>query len=283
MQSSLSDLASMPLDVRDALLGAANSSEALRSLYQHYKQTNKKYSLPFLCRQAGIPSSGYLSDVLQGKRRLHAKYKAGIVRAFQLPKPASTYLRLLIDIDNEKKAERLAALREKLAALRKALGGAVISSAANLHRLFFALEVFCAFGLFHNAPTRADLCSYFQSREGSEIDAAVEALKELHLAREESDGTLRVITSQVFFPGDQQGLSHFDFLRLALMHAAETMERWYNQRATSHYESTIISVKREHFLQVLPDFKARLLMLASELESGEADMLIRLNVQLYPL
>ena len=282
MQSSVSDLANTPVAIRDALLGATSSSEALNNLYRHFKQTNRKYSLPYICRQAGIPSSGYLSDVLKGKRRLHGKYRAGITKAFQLSKPAASYLRLLIDIDNEKRPEKIALLREKLAVLQKALGVAVNSSTENLHRLFFALEVFCAFGLFRNAPTRAELRQYFALRRPTEVDSAVDMLQELNLATDK-DGCLRLLAEQVFFPGDERGLSHFDFLRLTLAHAAENLERWFDDKSLSHYESSIISVRREHFLQVLPELKARLLMLRSDLEAGDADMLIRLNVQLYPV
>ena len=58
-------------EVDQILLESNQASEILRTLYCLFKGKQKKVSLTFICRSAGIPSKGYLALVMNGQRRLH--------------------------------------------------------------------------------------------------------------------------------------------------------------------------------------------------------------------
>lgn len=266
--------------VVQALTLAETSSQALHNLYKAYKAIDDRYSLPYLCRKAKISSNGYLSDILHSKRRLPTKYSAGIIRAFDLKGPPARYLRMLIAIDNEKNKERATRLRSKVPMLRKAMTVTHREVALELPLFFFSLEVFCAFGLFQNKPRLSDLQGYFTSRSLREIDQAITLLKAMDLVQDE-DGCLALSSTQVDFSGNN--ISQIEYLKMAFQHGAKNVAQWFEKRDHAVFESINVSVKKS----MLPE-KLELLRQTAEdmrftLESDDADMLVRLNLQVYPL
>jgi hypothetical protein len=194
-------------------------------------------------------------------------------------------------IDNERDAPKRAKLLGRLGLVRKALMvtvkplGAMAESGAqnDVADLFFALQLFCAFGLFANKPTTADLVRYFAGTEApAAVDAALAALVGLGLVRR-IDERWGLLSEQIVFSEDEKGFSHLDLLKRGLAHAAAHVEEWFPRKTSSHFESSIISVRRERFQKLLPEMKSRLLLARSDLEAGDADMLISFNVQIYPL
>lgn len=66
------------------------------------------------------------------------------------------------------------------------------------------------------------------------------------------------------------------FLHAVLLSSFSVGER-------SHFESTIVSVDQEHFKAELKKFKEALLKLQTTIESERSNMLVHLNVGLYPI
>jgi hypothetical protein len=87
-------------DVDQLLLEAEHAAEILRTLYCLYKSKQKKVSLTFICRSAGIPSKGYLALVMNGQRRLHVKYWDGIFRTFKLNDVQRAVFRAFLELDH---------------------------------------------------------------------------------------------------------------------------------------------------------------------------------------
>ncbi|MDQ3231482.1 MAG: hypothetical protein M3Q07_06640 [Pseudobdellovibrionaceae bacterium] len=86
-------------EVDQVLLQANQASEILRTLYCLFKGKQKKVSLTFICRSAGIPSKGYLALVMNGQRRLHAKYWDAIFRTFKLNPAQREILRAFLEME----------------------------------------------------------------------------------------------------------------------------------------------------------------------------------------
>lgn len=85
--------------VDQVLLESEHASEILRTLYCLFKSQQKKVSLTFICRSAGIPSKGYLALVMNGQRRLHTKYWESIFRTFKLNDKQRDILRAILEKD----------------------------------------------------------------------------------------------------------------------------------------------------------------------------------------
>ena len=84
----------------DRILFESNSAGiSLRRLYELFKNHKRKNSLSYLCQRIGIPSKGYLSFVMSGKRRLHAKYWDLTCKTFKLNDQQEKILKSLLELD----------------------------------------------------------------------------------------------------------------------------------------------------------------------------------------
>lgn len=236
--------------------------------------------MAFYCAKAGISSTGYLSDVVNGKRKLHSKYGIGIAKAFGLSREEARCLRLMVDLDNTADPSQRARIEGKIALAKKVLRIAK-RPLAKLYEMFFAMEVFCAFGLYKNRPTQEQLVSCFGQAHAADVGAALAVLEGMGLVRR-NDGIFEPIDDQVFFAGDAGPEQHVKFLKQAMAHAVANLDRWFEERALAHFHSSIISVKRSEYLKLLPQLKSRFVDAEASLESSDADLLIRFNVQMYP-
>ncbi|MCX6127325.1 MAG: hypothetical protein NTV34_21600 [Proteobacteria bacterium] len=81
---------------------------------------------------------------------------------------------------------------------------------------------------------------------------------------------------------NEKGLSHIDFMKLTIREAASKAEEWFQKPNISVIISSIISVRAEDLYLQLKKAKENLYSLPSELESSNADTLIRFNVQIFP-
>lgn len=275
--------------IRDILLSATNSSEALLQIYQLRKLKQSTLSLAKLCQLTGIKSKGYLSEVFAGKKLIGLDYFSRLASALNLVGIENECLRLLVEMDQTVDEKSKRTLKKKLAGLRKSL--VLLESTDSQEKPFklFEFEVYCAFGLFQGRPSRHDLLGFFGRERFQEIDRTLQSLKERSWIEpaetEGAEGPLRwqLVRDQVLFANDKQNTNHREFLRQAISDAADNLEAWYGKREQAHFESFIISVKSEDYNRELQAFRERLLVLCSQLETTEGDQLVKINLQAYPL
>jgi hypothetical protein len=74
---------------------APNGAAAFRGLYELHKSLYKPMSFGYIMRRSGITSKGYLSHVMNGDRRLNARYHDAICAIFKLNAAASQALRAI--------------------------------------------------------------------------------------------------------------------------------------------------------------------------------------------
>lgn len=283
MKSTMNNESGLNDQVRKIILKAETSADVFKAIYQLRKAEDKKYSLSYFCKKAKIPSTGYLSDVIQGRKTLHLKYTRSISSAFGLKGNEAKYVGILIAIDNESNSDALEKLHTKKALLKKDLNVSIKPMSSQMAGLLSAVEVFCAFGLFNNRPTVRDLQKYFGPSAKADVKYALDALRELGIVELSPEGQYTLLTEQIQFREDMKGFSHIDFLKQAIRHATQNVEQWFPHSAQTHFESSIISVRAADYHQLLPDLKSRLSLIQSGLESGQADTLIRFNIQVYPI
>jgi uncharacterized protein (TIGR02147 family) len=245
------------------------------------KRRRPTTSLASLCKRAGISSKGYLSDALAGRHRLALRHGDGLAEALHLEGHARRLFLLLLRRDHAKEDAGREALTADIARARRVLSSSFRIIRDDVADLFFALQVFCAFGLFGNAPEREALEDYFGADRAADVERALARLREMGLVKAGSE-RLELVQDRVFFTGSQDGVSHVDFLRMAMRDASERVEPWFDRRDVSHFESSVVSVERSRYVELLAKAKDDLLQLQSDLESGDADMLVHFNVQIYP-
>lgn len=131
-------MTSIQSDIDRILLETDSAATSLRSLYELHKSHQRKVSLSFVCRRAGIPSKGYLSFVMAGKRRLNVKYWQGVCEVFKLNYEQERIMKLLLEIDfleceEQRKncSAEIRKLRDRLAELKERQAETLPVSLAN--------------------------------------------------------------------------------------------------------------------------------------------------------
>lgn len=267
--------------VDEILLTTDAASDLVRRFYDLRKAENAKYSLVFLCRAAGIKSKGYLADVMKGRRKLNPEYWDGLSHGFALDGIRSDLFHMLLRLDALDPDVDATELKTEILSHRKSIASTDDSLPERLRGMFFAFEVFCAFGLFKNQPTREDLRGHFGRAMGVELDAALHLLTSSGLAT--LDGPrYKLLKETVVFSDSEDGISHLNFLRLSIEDAMRNIDKWQANKAQAFFESNMISVRSKDFLQVLPRIKEEIRKTQINLEASDADMILRFNVQIYP-
>lgn len=100
---------------------AESTAQVLRALYTYNKSRQKKVSLTFLCRRAGIPSKGYLAFVMSGKRKLNMKYWGAICQTFKLEGIHEHILKTLLQLESNDCPEARAMLTRQLQTFKQKL------------------------------------------------------------------------------------------------------------------------------------------------------------------
>ncbi len=267
--------------VDEILLTADAGAEILRRFYELRKAENAKYSLTFLCRAAGIKSKGTLADVMNGRRKLNAEYWEDLAHAFGLDGIRSELFLLLLRNDAAEEADVKKALVAEIASHRKSIAAADETLPERLRGMFFAFEVFCAFGLYKNEPTRENLRDYFGRAMGVELDAALHLLASSGLAELHGE-RYKLLRDTVKFTDSEDGISHLNFLRLSIEDAMRKVDKWQPKKELTYFESNMISVRTKDYEKELPRIKETIRKLQTNLESSDADMILRFNVQVYP-
>ncbi|HYX31650.1 MAG: hypothetical protein M3Q07_07395 [Pseudobdellovibrionaceae bacterium] len=88
---------------------APNGAAAFRGLYELHKSLYRPMSFGYIMRRTGITSKGYLSHVMNGDRRLNARYHNAICELFKLKPEASQLLREIWQRDEAAQRDRRAA------------------------------------------------------------------------------------------------------------------------------------------------------------------------------
>lgn len=266
----------------ETLRGSRNSVEALRALYLLYKKHNIKFSLTYFCARAGIASKGYLSEVLAGKKKLNPLYAEGLIKAFDLKGTAANYLKVLIELDEAEDFATTQKLMRKKENLEKSLRVQKEVMPSAPQDPFFVLQVYSTLGLFKNQASFPDLLRHFGPKKEFVLRRALEALSESHLIFQ--DGEYWSPThEQVVFSSNDDHRSHFHFLNSCLERAKEGVEKWYAKNSEAYFESSIISVNRKTYEELLPKIRASANELQSQLETAEADQLILFGIQVFPV
>ncbi len=276
---------------------AETSQEFLQVGIQLVQLRNSRVSLSAVCRKAGIPSTGYFSDVLNGKRRIHPKYVVGLEKALSLSPSLATFLALLVEKEQMKKADtkHLDEVQRAIESQRKLLYLAADYDSAPLAAdLHFHMLVYSSFALFAGQPTIADLTGLFgesQSRRLSDSLARLVSMQLIERLASEDQGAkaaavrYRHREQAVLFGQGQNQFSHAQFLTDSFFAAARSVRAWYQRPAEALFTSSIITVNRRHFQQALASVRKKVLEIQTDLDGegrDDPDALIRFNIQIYP-
>ena len=280
----MTDTLDTKAQIGQILLKAQDPAALFRALHELRKQQHKYFSIGYISRECGIPSRGYVSEFLNGKRRLNERYWAPVIRCFGLKGRFAEIAQLMFALEDEKDPSTRTSREQRLISLRRSIQNDVGSMPRKLQGLFFAFEVFCAFGLFRNQPSKEELKRYFGREFALEVEYALSALLTIDLISLDSETQRNTLKQSFvrFHDSEDDGLSHYNFLRYAVKDAEAKLKQWHKHE-DALFESTVISVRRDSYREFLQKYFEELVVTVRELESPDADTIVRFNVQIYPV
>ena len=147
-----------------------------------------------------------------------------------------------------------------------------------------AHEVYCAISTFEVAPTTEDLRKYFSRELRYDVERAIDFLQKEGLIKIEGQRLAHSSSSSYNIINSKSNPEEeMLYLRERIKSAEQEISNWYKRKNLSFFGNSIISVKKEDYENALTDFKNYILARSLELETENADMLISVNFQIYPL
>ncbi len=265
-------------------LGQESPSKIFRALYEKKKLAQPHFSIAMLCKNCGIPSRGYLSEFLNGKRRLNKRYWKPFIKCFGLTGRLASAATVSFELEEAEQEADKRVLREKLDQLRKSFKKVEESFPSRLQGMVFAAEVYCAFGLYKNNPSKQQLKDYFGKSRAIDVEYALSVLigiDVIGLDQETQRYVMRENTIR-FTDSDDSGLTMNSFHRYAVEDAQRAFHKWFTSK-DAYFETMMISIQKSRLPEFMEKIKDHSILSAQDIESTEADMLIRFNVQIYPL
>lgn len=269
-------------DINKIIMNSRNSNEVIQQLVEGRKATSPQFSLTRLSQLTGIPSRGYLSEVLRNQKKLGRKYLQGIAKAFQMDDFQTMVFDLMLQRDNARTAATAEKLEHTLNAAKKGLDIQTISVSHAETPSFFSYQVYCAFSLFSNRPTRENLQHYFGRNRNAELREALDDLERLNLIARNDDGSFESKARQVFVKDQSSKYAEVRFIKESLRFAERHVAAWYPKRDEAFMHSMFVSVNQKHYQESLNALRNFVKQWQANVQSEQADSLISVNLQVFP-
>lgn len=269
---------------REALVSAATSNAAMVEISRIFKRSYPQTSLRWLASRAKIPSSGYLSEVFQGRRLLSQKHAKGIAAALKFKEDEQLYFSKLLLRDHTVEEVQKAILDHELAAANKRLGVKDNQLYDDVQDLFFAIEVFSAMSMFGETVAPEQLESFYEKRRPETVHRAIKVLVDFGMIEATSTDRLRTIRPLAHFTAKLDGSFYEQFMRSVLFDSLQKLQSWFQKRDSAVFSTSVVSVDMNQYREMVPKIKRQMLDWISELErSSDADGVVRINLQMFPI
>lgn len=264
------------------LVESQSSSEAIARLYRLTKARNNRFSYSIVCRLSGITSHGFLSEIIHGRRVLPEKYADGMCRAFGLVDDHAEILKTLIQRDNLNEGDMRKEYEKRLATLRKLSHFLRKDIPSDGIQAFMMTTVLSAFGMFSLRATAEEIMACFPKEDRALVEATFQKLvDDAYLNKE---GEHYVLTQKdMFLSGDQMKAARSQYTQQVMEEATRQAIKATSDDDIEAFESFVISVKASDCQKRIAEIRKQFRELAASLGVEDGDMVVRFNMQLYPL
>jgi uncharacterized protein (TIGR02147 family) len=254
----------------------------LRAVYESGRERGLGYRA--FSKRAGLGSPNYLKLVIDGERNLTQTMAQRFARACGLDGEAALYFEDLVEFSQAKtsrdRGERYARLL-RFRRFRKEHKLGLSQDAYHSTWYLSAIREMVGCRHFRDDPTwiAAQLVPSIRPQEAAR---ALNALLELGLLVREADGTLARSQTIILAPPETRSVHLASFHRTMMQHAAESIDRVHRDQR----DLTAITLRVPN--ASIAELKQRLSALRRELlawseEQPDADQVVQINFQLFPL
>ncbi|MDB5105682.1 MAG: hypothetical protein JWP91_3371 [Fibrobacteres bacterium] len=256
----------------------------LADYYSFKKSLNRHFSHRMFALKAGIRSSGYFSEVLNGRRNLAKAQIQKFAKAMDLGAKERVYFELMVGFCHAKSD-----------AARKSIYGLMLEAMpVNVQQVKQSQMEY--FAKWYHVAVRETLSIVAVKGEGEELagvldppispaqaKAAIRLLERLRLVARDAEGCWRATHVSLLSPGDPGAAMLLrEFQREMMLRAADALERVPSaQRDVSCVTMSVSADGLARIKGLAAEFHKRVLEVVRS-DRGE-DRVIQLNVQVFPL
>ena len=268
--------------VTNILLDSGSSIEAFILLLEIRKSQIRVFSLSSLSKRTGI-SKSYLSEIISKKKSLQKKHLLELGRFLKLGHLEQNCFECLHEFDKAKNHEQKSEALKNLNTARKILRLVAHEEMPSSSLLLLEFDIYAAFGLFGGTPTREQLCEHFSRVPKLEVIDILNTLLRRKAILQNEAGRYEYTKQGFVFNASERPAAFLEIWRQSIQDALAQLPKWSTRGTESCFVSYVVSIKKEHMIESLEKFKKQLLQFAASSDSDEADGLVRINAQVYPL
>jgi uncharacterized protein (TIGR02147 family) len=257
----------------------------LADWFAYKKAINPRFSHRVFARLAGVKSSSLLLLVMQGKRNLSPAVLAGVCKAMGLDAEEHEYLAALVELDSADDPDEKSRVFARLSGMRRFQAARRIEGEGFRYLSVWylpAIRELATLAGFRAEPAwvAAQLRPQISPAEAAE---GLALLQRLGMLVPDDTGRLRPVDQSVVTPHEVAGLAVHNYHRGMLSRAADAITAF--PPAERHLGAVTVGVPTRLLPQLkreLAAFQEHLLDLA-EGHAAEADLVVQVNLQLFPL
>lgn len=255
----------------------------LKDVFEEEKARKPAFSHRYLLRRMGVSSSGFLANIISGKRNLPHAHVSRLAEALGLGRKGGRYFETLVAFTQAKKVSDKARLFKELVAQKpadlKVLEGRELRLFSTWYYVAIRELVF-----FFPQRDRYDTLArkLVPSIRPHEARTAVEDLLEIGLLERDKGGFLRQRQTALSTGDEVRSVQAADYQRATLDLAKEAIDRIpHGERDISSLTLTLSDASFKAAVEEIRQLRKRLLKLAVD-EPGP-DRVFQCNLQIFPL
>lgn len=260
-----------------------NYREFLKAYYKFQKQKNPVFSHRYFALKAKVNSSGFLKNVMDGKRNLGRSLIIRFAEAMKLKKKESEYFENMVYFCEAKTVEEKRIFFERMMALRKLDIYLLQSHQYEYYSKWYYTAIRELIGILNFKDDYTALGQALNpSIRPEQAEKAIKVLDELNLISKDSKGIYRQ-TDNLITTGDEVDSMNVSQYQISCMDLAkEAIDR--HPSSVRDMSTLTIRLSKQGF-DILKDeiisFRKKLLVL--EKQFSKADRIYQLNTHFFPL
>jgi uncharacterized protein (TIGR02147 family) len=260
-----------------------NYREFLRDLFIEQKQQMKPVTHRAILKKMGVSSTGFLSNVIAGKKNLSSQQSSRLSRILGLASREQRYFSLMASYTQAKALEEKKKFLDRLMSLRKTSLGLLQENQFDLFSKWYYVyvrDLLCFVDFRDDYDSLAKMLD--PEIKASEAEDAIHALETMGLIARTNSGFFRP-TERIITTGDEAHSVHLANFQLTTMDMAK---RALEKVPAAERDISFVSMTLppEGFTAVksaIQDFRKRLLMMAKEEKNPQR--VYQCNIQFYPV
>jgi uncharacterized protein (TIGR02147 family) len=260
-----------------------NYREYLHDYFVEQKQFQKQLTHRVVLNKMGITSTGFLSNVITGKKNLNEEMSGKLGKIINLAARERRYLNAMVTYTQTKSIEEKKKYLDQLLAMRKTdlthMNEDQFSIFSQWYYVYIR-DMLCFFDVtndYHALAARLD-----PPIKPEEAQAAILALERLGLIKKDNNGCYRPIDRLITTGDEVHSVQLANFQLTTMDMAKRSLQKHPAEERDISFVSLTLS--KERFNQVKSEvqaFRKRLLLMAKD--EQKPDRVYQCNIQLFPV